>query len=160
LAGNKKVTDFALKVERSPREEIFAAGLWTLGVIIPAAVTLGFGQILVWLTALQKAKNDFSDYRLKNIGLIHDFLGAVNTTIRAEDVEHPGAEVYELILARGVFSQMTRRGIRRLSRACAADDLSNIIRELKKLFPEFGKPIAELEKSFANKNQPDNGSQA
>jgi len=145
--GTKKLSEFALKVERPPREELWAAGLWTLGVIIPAGLTFGFGQLIVRLTALQKEKNDFRDYRLANITTIHEFFSKVDTVIRAPQ-QHPGETVYEFIVANGVFTKMTRRGVRKLSAACVSDDIAEIIRALKKLFPEFEQPVARLENSL------------
>jgi hypothetical protein len=151
--GTKKLAEFALKVEHPPREEIWTAGLWTLGVIIPAALTFGFGQLVVWLTSRQKQKSDFRDYRLANMTKLHEFFANVDTVIRASQ-QRPGETVYGLIVANDIFSKMTGPGIRTLSTACVTNDLATIVTALTRLFPEFEKPLAKLRESLAQQLEP------
>jgi hypothetical protein len=147
LEGAKKVAEFTLKVERSPRDESWTAITWVLSVLIPSIITFLIGQGVIKLGAQQKEKADFREYRLTNMTAINEFLTKVDRVIRSPQ-ERPGQTVYALILENNIFSKMPRHGALTLSEACVADDLNSVVQTMKSLFPEFKESIAQMEESL------------
>jgi hypothetical protein len=147
-AGDE-AAQFELQVERPPLGEHWTAAAWTLGVILPAAITFAFGQVVVRLAAHQKARSDFRDYRMANTKSVIAFLEAVDVVIRSGG-ERPGETIYELSVSRDIFTKMTTRGTRALSEACVRGDLRSIVAVLRKLFPEFTAYTSRLDRSLAH----------
>ena len=150
LARGKKVADFALKVERPAREELWTAITWVVTILIPAGITFLIGQFVVWLTALQTEQTGFSEYRRSSATIILEFLKKIDVVIRSAQ-EHPGETVFALAIQHSIFSRMPKGAARKLSNACASDDLATIVDSLKELFPEFTQGITQLKASLRDK---------
>ena len=153
LADGKKAGEFSVRVKRPPRAEVWTAITWVATILVPAAVTFLIGQVGAWLIARQKEEDDFLDYRRTSTVQIQNFLGRVHALIRTHKEaaqDHPGWTVSGLIADFQIFARMPRRHIRKLSAACAKDELINVVSLLKDLYPEFPHEINLLEQELNN----------
>jgi hypothetical protein len=143
LTGTKKGSEFALKVERSPRDEAWTALIWVLTILIPAAVTAavtyGGTRLATAITARRKQVDDFRTYRLDKMNEIIDFIeNDLRPIIGDSGVQHPGRLIRDLLAGgrREFLAKMPEYEVNRLMKAIGAEDVKRIVKMLKRLFPE------------------------
>ena len=144
LAGNKKVAEAPLKVERSPRSEPFTAITWVFSILIPGVITYWFAQHSTKKAERRGAQAVFRAFRLENMATIQEYLDIVANVLRAEQ-DHPGEQVLRLAAQRELFSKMPARESAPLYDACHTDDMLGVVEALKILFPELKTQHAVLD---------------
>jgi hypothetical protein len=144
LAANKKIAEAPLKVERSPRSELFTAITWVFSILIPGLLTYWFTQRSAKNTARRSAQDEFRTFRLGNMRKIREYLDVVRTILGVEQ-DHPGEQVLKTAAERDLFAKMPAQESAPLYEACSRDDMAGVVAALKVLFPELKTQHAELE---------------
>ena len=137
LVGTKKMAEFALKVERSPRAEVWTAITWILTIIIPAVIAFVAAQTTTKLSARSKQNDEFRGYRFSQLQEITDFIENVRPIIGGQEFENKGKLIYDLLQGkRDMLSKIPESDVRKLMNACIANNVQKITSVLKRLFPE------------------------
>jgi hypothetical protein len=138
MVGTKRLGEFALKVERPARDELWTAATWTATILIPALIAFWGNQLATSLAARRKEDDDFRAYRFEHVQQIIDFMeNDVRPIIGSENVEHPGRLIFDLLRGKNeIFSKIPEHEVRRLMKAVISEDVRRIDKILRQLFPE------------------------
>ena len=138
LADAKKVAEFTLKVERSPRAEIWTAITWVLTILIPAIIAFIATVAATKLNARLKENDDFRSYRYGQLQQITDFIeNDLHPIIGDATIGNRGRLIFDLLQGKKeMLSKSPDRKVRMLMSACIANDVRRVTKILKSLFPE------------------------
>src|SRR5262249_2510553 len=115
VAGTKKLGEFALKVQRPPRGELWTAITWVATILIPAAIAFWGTQLATTLAARRKENDEFRAYRFDQIQQINDFIeNDIHPIMGVRDVQNPGRLVFDLLRGKKeMFSKIPEHQVRK-----------------------------------------------